>query len=101
MDFVLNFSQIVNTSLFIISGFFFGIFSSRQSLSAAAYIRRGFKEHCFSPFFLLQFFLRMLFLLCTFLLFPSWFAARTMIGALVYYTVLLFFFSKGWKNTKP
>jgi hypothetical protein len=34
-----------------------------------------------------------------FLVFPSWMASRTSIGAIAYYAVLLFYFSKGWKNS--
>ena len=63
-----SFSQIVNSLLYIISGFFFGIFASRHSILA-------------------------------FLVFPSWMASRTTIGAIAYYAVLLFYFSKGWKNS--
>ena len=42
-----------------------------------------------------------LFLVCAFALFPGWFATRTVAGATAYLAVLLYFFSKGWPNTRP
>ena len=66
-----TFSQIVNTALYIVSGFFFGIFASRNSLFSVIRIRNAFIEKDFS---------------------------RTTAGAFTYYAVLLFYFSKGWKN---
>ena len=37
-----TFSQIVNTALYIVSGFFFGIFASRNSLFSVIRIRNAF-----------------------------------------------------------
>ena len=43
-----TFSQIVNTALYIVSGFFFGIFASRNSLFSVIRIRNAFIEKDFS-----------------------------------------------------
>lgn len=93
-----NVSQILNTLLFILSGFFFGIFGSRESLFSIADIHLRLKERRFNITSVLFIFLRMLILLCAFLFFPGWFATRTLTGTFIYYTVLLFFFAKGWKK---
>ena len=94
----LTFSQIVNTALYIISGFFFGIFASRNSIFSILNIRHTFVEKDFSPASLFKAIAGLLFLALAFLIFPSWMSARTTAGAFAYYAVLLFYFSKGWKN---
>lgn len=93
-----SFSQIVNSLLYIISGFFFGIFASRNSVFSVLNIRRTFSEKKFSPTTLFRLAFSFLFLVLSFLVFPSWMASRTTIGAIAYYSVLLFFFAKGWKG---
>ena len=45
----LKFSQIINSLLYIVSGFFFGIFASRNSLFSVMRIRKAFAEKDFSP----------------------------------------------------
>ncbi|MBQ8700237.1 MAG: hypothetical protein IJ522_01485 [Acidaminococcaceae bacterium] len=93
-----TFSQIVNTALYIVSGFFFGIFASRNSLFSVIRIRNAFIEKDFSLTSVFGIAFSVLFLILAFLVFPSWLASRTTAGAFAYYAVLLFFFSKGWKN---
>ena len=94
----LTFSQIVNSLLYIVSGFFFGIFASRNSLFSVMRIRKAFAEKDFSPGTVFSLAVSFLFLALALLVFPSWMAARTTVGAFAYYAVLLFYFSKGWKN---
>ena len=94
-----SFSHIVNSLLYIISGFFFGIFASRHSIFSVMNIRRTLAEKDFSPTSLFRLVFSFLFLVLAFLVFPSWMASRTGAGAIAYYAVLLFYFSKGWKNT--
>ena len=93
-----SFSHIVNSLLYIISGFFFGIFASRHSIFSVINIRRTLVEKDFSPASLFHLAFSFLFIVLAFLVFPSWMASRTAIGAIAYYAVLLFYFSKGWKN---
>ncbi|MBR2183133.1 MAG: hypothetical protein IJ858_06895 [Acidaminococcaceae bacterium] len=94
----LTFSQIVNTALYIVSGFFFGIFASRNSLFSVLRIRNAFITKNFSPSSVLGIVFSALFLILAFLVFPSWLSSRTTAGAFTYYTVLIYYFSKGWKN---
>ena len=94
----LAFSQIVNTALYVISGFFFGIFASRNSLFSVMKIRSVLAAKDFSPASIFTIAYSMLFLVLAFLVFPAWMSARTTSGAFAYYAVLLFYFSKGWKN---
>ena len=93
-----SFSQIVNSLLYIISGFFFGIFASRHSILSVMNIRRTLADKDYSSAVLFRLAFSILFLALAFLVFPSWMASRTVIGAISYYAVLLFYFSKGWKN---
>jgi hypothetical protein len=93
-----TFSQIVNTPLYIVSGFFFGIFASRNSLFSVIRIRNAFIEKDFSLTSVFGIAFSVLFLILAFLVFPSWLASRTTAGSFTYYAVLLFYFSKGWKN---
>jgi hypothetical protein len=93
-----SFSQIVNSLLYIISGFFFGIFASRHSIFSVINIRRTLAEKDYSPASLFRLAFSFLFMVLAFLVFPSWMASRTTIGAIAYYAVLLFYFSKGWKS---
>jgi len=93
-----SFSQIVNSLLYIISGFFFGIFASRHSIFSVINIRRTLAEKDYSPASLFRLAFSFLFMVLAFLVFPSWMASRTAIGAISYYAVLLFYFSKGWKS---
>ena len=88
-----NFSHIVNSLLYIISGFFFGIFASRHSIFSVINIRRTFADKDFSPAALFRLAFSILFVVLAFLIFPSWMATRTAIGAIAYYAVLLFYFS--------
>ena len=93
-----SFSHIVNSLLYIISGFFFGIFASRHSIFSVINIRRTLTEKDFSAPSLFRLAFSFLFIVLAFLVFPSWMVSRTAIGAIAYYAVLLFYFSKGWKN---
>ena len=93
-----SFSQIVNSLLYIISGFFFGIFASRHSIFSVLNIRRTMAEKDFALASIFRLAFSILFIVLAFLVFPSWMASRTIIGAIAYYAVLLFYFSKGWKN---
>ena len=96
----LGFSQIVNTALYVVSGFFFGIFASRNSLFSVMNIRKTLAEKDFSTASLFKTACGVLFIILAFLVFPSWMASRTTAGAFTYYAVLLFYFSKGWKNLR-
>ncbi|MEE3455560.1 MAG: hypothetical protein VZQ29_08070, partial [Succiniclasticum sp.] len=62
-------------------------------------IRRTLAEKDFSPTSLFRLAFSILFIVLSFLVFPSWMASRTTIGAIAYYAVLLFYFSEGWKNS--
>lgn len=93
-----SFSQIVNALLYIISGFFFGIFASRHSIFSVITIRKTLADKDFSAASLFRLAFSVLFIVLSFLVFPSWMATRTTIGAIAYYAVLLFYFSKGWRN---
>ena len=94
----LSFSQIVNTALYVVSGFFFGIFASRNSIISVLHIRKAFAGKDFSAASLFKMACGVLFIVLSFLVFPSWMASHTTAGAFTYYAVLLFYFSKGWKN---
>ncbi len=94
-----SFSQIVNSLLYIVSGFFFGIFASRHSIFSVMNIRRTLTKKKYSPASLFRLAFSILFIVLAFLVFPSWMASRTTIGAITYYAVLLYYFSKGWNNT--
>ena len=72
-----TFSQIVNTALYIVSGFFFGIFASRNSLFSVIRIRNAFIEKDFSLTSVFGIAFSVLFLILAFLVFPSWLASRT------------------------
>ena len=75
-----TFSQIVNTALYIVSGFFFGIFASRNSLFSVIRIRNAFIEKDFSLTSVFGIAFSVLFLILAFLVFPSWLASRTTAG---------------------
>jgi len=94
----ITFSHVINLALYGISGFFFGIFASRNSLFSVIKIRSILAEKSFSPPSLFILVFNLLFLILAFLVFPAWMSSRTIPGAFVYYAVLLFYFSKGWKN---
>ena len=93
-----TFSHIVNSLLYIVSGFFFGIFASRNSIFSIVRIRKAFAEKDFSAVSIFMTAYSVLFLVLAFLVFPAWMSSRTTVGAFTYYAVLLFYFSKGWKN---
>ncbi|MEE3380813.1 MAG: hypothetical protein VZQ81_04910 [Succiniclasticum sp.] len=99
--FDLTLGQILNLMLYIIAGVLFGVFGSRQSIFCVRRVRALYREHGFGFRMLVSIPFSLLFLLFAFLLFPAWLASHTVIGAIAYYAVLLFFFSKGWKNTDP
>lgn len=87
MDF--NLDNLLSQILYVLSGFFFGIFASRYSVLACRVVRsRG----------LLSAIVQLCVLLLAFIVFPLLFSTRTMMGSFVYYAVLLFFFSKGIKR---
>lgn len=101
MNTVFNFSDFnasINLVLFIISGFFFGIFASRQSLFAMSYILNAYRKTGWDFLLSVPFLLRLFILLLTFFLFPLWFSTRTLSGTFIYFVVLLYFFSKEWRN---
>ncbi|WP_405378869.1 hypothetical protein [Phascolarctobacterium sp.] len=92
----MSFSQIVTYLLYGLSGFFFGIFASRYSVLSCLHIRSKYQEEGISCLF--SCLPHLLFLSCSFFLFPSWFATRTTTGAFFYYACLLFFYSKGMRS---
>lgn len=84
-----NLDNFLSQILYVLSGFFFGIFASRYSVLAWRTIRsRG----VFASL------LQAAVLLLAFFIFPLLFSTRTVIGSFVYYAVLLFFFSKGFNK---
>lgn len=84
-----NLDNFLSQILYVLSGFFFGIFASRYSVLAWHAIRsRG----------LFAAVLQVCVLLLAFIIFPVLFSTRTVMGSFVYYAVLLFFFSKGIKR---
>lgn len=84
-----NLDNFLSQILYVLSGFFFGIFASRYSVLAWRTIRtRGIFASL----------LQAAILLLAFIVFPLLFSARTVTGSFVYYAVLLFFFSKGYKG---
>ena len=86
MDF--NLDNLLSQILYVLSGFFFGIFASRYSVLGRAVRSRG----------LLNAIVQLCVLLLAFIVFPLLFPTRTVMGSFVYYAVLLFFFSKGIKR---
>lgn len=87
MDF--NLDNFLSQILYVLSGFFFGIFASRYSVLAwRAISTRGIFASL----------LQVGVLLLSFIVFPLLFSTRTVMGSFVYYAVLLFFFSKGYKR---
>lgn len=101
MNTVFNFSDfnaIINMVLLVISGFFFGIFASRQSLFAMSYILNSYKKTRWDFLLSLPLLLHLSILLVTFFVFPVWFSTHTLSGTFTYFLVLLYFFSKGWQN---
>ena len=85
MDF--NLDNLLSQILYVLSGFFFGIFASRYSVLGAVRSRG-----------LLSAIVQLCVLLLAFVVFPLLFSNRTVMGSFVYYAVLLFFFSKGIKR---
>ena len=90
----MSFSAIVNQLLYAISGFFFGIFASRYSVLAGVKIKESLNRGLTLSGLLLP----LLFLLISFFVFPLWFITKTNIGGFIYYAVLLYFFSRGYKT---
>lgn len=99
--FGLTLGQILNLMIYLIAGVLFGVFSSRQSIFCVRRVRTLYRAHGAGFRMLVSIPFSLLFLLFAFLLFPGWLAGHTVAGAIAYYAVLLFFFSKGWKNTDP
>lgn len=92
----MQFSEIINYILYALSGFCFGIFASRYSVLAILKIKNTVQNQGISGIFttLPQF----LFILISFFVFPVFFISKTPVGGFFYYTVLLYFFSKGYRQ---
>jgi hypothetical protein len=89
---------ILNTILYGISGFFFGIFASRYSVIATAKVMAAKKIYGWGFTLLRYTIASFLFLFIAFLFFPIWFSTHTVLGAFVYYVVLIFYFGMGWRK---
>lgn len=91
----MSFSIIINYILYGISGFCFGAFASRYSVLAAAAIAEKYRSEGISG--VLSCLPQLLFIFTAFFIFPTWFITRTPVGGFVYYAVLLYFFSCGYR----
>ena len=92
--------QVLNTILFIFSGFFFGIFASRYSVKATGRIMLAKMDQGWSADLVWRSLPNLVFLVIAFFIFPIWFSTKTLVGAFVFYAVLLFYYSKGWKKLR-
>ncbi len=84
-----NLDIFLSQILYVLSGFFFGIFASRYSVLAWRSIKTNG---------LFASLLQTGILIISFIVFPLLFSTRTLTGSFVYYAVLLFFFSKGYNK---
>ena len=91
----MSFSIIVNYILYAISGFCFGVFASRFSVLDAAAVAEKYRSDGFSSIF--SCLPQLLFMFTAFFLFPTWFITKTTMGGFVYYAVLIYFFSRGYR----
>lgn len=92
----MSFGIIINYILYTISGFCFGAFASRYSVLSAAAIATKYREEGISAAF--SCLPQLLFVFTAFFLFPTWFITKTPLGGFVYYSVLIYFFSKGYRQ---
>lgn len=91
----MSFSAIVHYILYGISGFCFGAFASRYSVLAAAAAADKYRQEGISS--ILSCLPQLLFMFTAFFLFPTWFITKTTVGGFIYYAVLIYFFSKGYR----
>jgi len=94
----MSISEIINLVLYGISGFFFGIFASRNSVLAVGKIINNKRLYGLSGQLLWHSLFNLLFLLLAFFIFPVWFSSATTLGAFVYYVVLFYFFNMGYRK---
>ena len=92
----MSFSEIVNLLLYAVSGFCFGIFASRYSVLCAVHIAQKWCSSGAGG--LCSCLPQLLFLCVSFFGFPVWFISRTQTGGFVYYAVLVFFFSRSYRQ---
>lgn len=92
--------NILNTILYIIAGFFFGIFASRYSVIATAKILTAKKVFGLGLKLFLNCLASVIFIFIAFFFFPIWMSTHTIIGAFIYYAVLIFFYSMGWRKLR-
>lgn len=92
----MNFGEIVNYILYGISGLCFGMFASRYSVLSAVKIAERWREEGFTSLF--SCLPQLLFLFAAFFLFPTWFISKTPTGGFVYYAIVIYFFSKGYRT---
>lgn len=89
-------TPLVNNILYAISGLCFGSFASRCSVFAAKRIVSLYRHEGIGAF--LGFLPQISVLAVAFLIFPLWFITKTQLGGFVYYAVLAYFFSKGYRK---
>lgn len=100
----MTFGEICNYFLYALSGFFFGIFSSRYSIISVLKIFDKVREQGIISG-VLGSMLQVVFLATAFFIFPVLFINKTQVGGFFYYAVLIYFFNKGYRlyigNKKP
>ena len=100
----MTFGEICNYFLYALSGFFFGIFSSRYSIISVIKIFDKVREKGIISG-VLGSMLQVVFLATAFFIFPVLFINKTQVGGFFYYAVLVYFFNKGYRlyigNKKP
>jgi uncharacterized membrane protein YGL010W len=98
LEVAMTVDTILNTILFIIAGFCFGIFASRYSVIATAKILTAKKVFGVGLRLFFGCLASVLFLFIAFFFFPLWLSTHTVVGAFVYYAVLIFYYSMGWRK---
>lgn len=92
----MQFSEIINYILYALSGFCFGIFASRYSVLSILKIKTAVQSQGLSGVFTTL--PQLGFIIISFFVFPVFFISKTPVGGFFYYTVLLYFFNKGYRQ---
>lgn len=94
----MSLGETLNFVLYALSGIFFGIFASRYSVLSALFVKRKYQEDGIACVF--SCLAQLLFLFAAFFLFPTWYTSKTPSGGFFYYSVLVYFFTKGLRQNK-
>lgn len=94
----MSLGETINFVLYALSGIFFGIFASRYSVLSALFVKRKYQEESIACIF--SCLAQLLFLFVAFFLFPTWYTSKTTAGGFFYYSVLVYFFTKGLRQNK-